>query len=324
MFRLFSQNNPAAYAALLALLVALRGRLIYDPGRYVVADTPDLFSPLWQQLTGHVAAGSGLAVLLAVAVTFLCALMVNNMVNRYNLVGQQGVLGGMAFVILCGAFRLSLAFQPSFVFALALIWGLDRLFSATGKERPNASVAWGFAIVSAGSLIWAKGLVFIPFLFVLLFLLRVNSLRCVMAGVVGVVGVALVATTFTLFAPDPAETARSFARSGFATLPYWRLGPASITYLVVALGSAALAAASAQRHILEVSITVSRRVRAAEWVFFFTVFLAILPGFSLDIQILTAIGASMLLPRLLWSLGERGREALPAALTAVTAWIIYA
>lgn len=313
-----------AYAALLALLVALRGRLIYDPGRYAVADTPDLFSPLWQGLMGHVATGSGLGVLLAVAVTLLCALMVNNMVNRYNLVGHQGVLGGMTFVILCGAFRLSLAFQPSFVFSLALIWGLDRLFSATGKERPYASVAWGFAIVSAGSLIWAKGLILLPFLFVLLILLRVNSLRCVVAGLVGVAGVALVATAFTLFAPDPAESVRSFVRSGFATQPYWRLGPASITYLVVTLGASALAVASAQRHILEMSITVSRRMRAAEWIFFFTVFLTILPGFSLDIQIIIAIGVSMLLPRLLWSLGARGREALPAALTAVTAWIIYA
>lgn len=313
-----------AYAALLALLVALRGRLIYDPGRYAVADTPDLFSPLWQELMGHVAAGSGLGVLLAVAVTLLCALMVNNMVNRYNLVSHQGVLGGMAFVILCGAFRLSLAFQPSFVFALALIWGLDRLFSATGKERPYASVAWGFAIVGEGSLIWAKGLIFIPFLFIVLILLRINSLRCVVAGLVGVAGVALVATAFTLFTPSPADAARSFVRSGFATLPYWRLGPASITYLAVTLGASALAVASAQRHILEMSITVSRRIRAAEWIFFFTVFLTILPGFSLDIQILTAIGASMLLPRLLWSLGERGREAVPAALTAVTAWIIYA
>lgn len=322
---MFSRNTPAAYAALLLLLAGLRGRLVFDPARYVVADTPDLYTPLWSQLLGHVAPGGALSVVLAVVVTLLCALIVNNITNRFGFVGRPGVLGGLFFAVLCGGFRMGLGFQPVFVFALSLVWGLDRLFSAMGKKRPYASVAWGFAIVGVGSLFWSKGVCFLPFMLVLLALLRLGGGRCLAAALCGILGAAMVGFCHAMLCPSPAEAALDFARAGLATLPYWRMGPASIAYVAVCLGTTLVAVLSAQRHMTESSIAVSRRVRAAEWVFFFTLLLCLLPGFSLDIQILVAVGASMLLPGFVGRIrNARAREAVPVALTAVTAWIIYA
>lgn len=325
MYRLFSRNTPMAYAALLLLLVGLRGRLVFDPARYAVADTPDLYTPLWSQLLGHVAPGGALSVVMAIVVTLLCALIVNNIANRFGFVGSYGVLGGMFFVVLSGGFRLGLGFQPVFVFALSLVWGLDRLFSAMGKKRPYASVAWGFAIVGLGCLFWSKGVCFLPFMLVLLALLRLGGGRCLAAALCGVLGAVMVGVCHAMLCPDPAEAALAFVRSGLATLPYWRMGAVSITYLTVCLGTTLLAILSAQRHIAENSIAVSRRVRVAEWVFFFSILLCLLPGFSLDIQILVAVGVSLLLPGFVGSIrGARLREAVPVALTAATAWIIYA
>lgn len=325
MYRLFSRNTPGAYAALLALLASLRGRLMFDPARYVVADTPDLFTPLWSQLLGHVAPGGALSVVLAIVVTLLCALIVNNITNRFGFVGNYGVLGGLFFVILSGGFRLGMGFQPVFVFALSLVWGLDRLFSAMGKKRPYASVAWGFAIVGVGSLFWSKGACFLPFMLVLLALMRLSGGRCMAAALCGILGAAVVGACHAMLSPSPAEVAMGYARSALATLPYWRMGTVSVTYVAVCLGMTLAAVLSAQRHMAENSIAVSRRVRVAEWVFFFTLLLCLLPGFSLDIQILVAVGASMLLPGLVERVRDaRVREAVPMALTAATAWIIYA
>ena len=324
MYRLFSRNTPLAYAAMLLILIGLRGRMIYDPARFVVADTPDLFSPLWTAVMGHIVPGSTLSLVMVITVTFLCALIVNNIVNRHSLSQERGALGGLFFIILCGGFRLSLAFQPCVLFALALIWGVDRLFSATNKTRPYASVAWGFGIVSIGCLFWAKGLCFLPFLLILMSLLRIGGGRSYTAAFVGVAGVAAVALTLTLSTDSPLEVWRAYVRSGLATQPYWRLGPVSITYLVIELGITLFAVMSSQRHLLEMSITASRKVRAAEWMLFYSILLTLLPGFSCEIQILVAIGASMLLPRFVSGIrNDRVREAIPLVMTAAAAWLIY-
>ena len=98
----------------------------------------------------------------------------------------------------------------------------------------------------------------------------------------------------------------------------------SITYLVIELGITLFAVMSSQRHLLEMSITASRKVRAAEWMLFYSILLTLLPGFSCEIQILVAIGASMLLPRFVNGIRNgRVREAIPLVMTAAAAWLIY-
>lgn len=313
-----------AFAAMLLVLVGLRGRMIYDPALYVVADTPDLFSPLWGATMGHIAPGSTLSVVLAIAVTFLCALIVNNTVNRYGLSQAHGAFGGLFFVVLSGGFRLSMGFQPSMLFALSLVWGLDRLFSATGKTRPFASVAWGFGIVGVGCLFWAKGLCYIPLMLVLLSLLRIGGGRVFSAALIGLGGTAMVAATAALLTDHPMELARGYASSALAMQPFWRLGPISITYLVIELGIVLAALVFSHRHMLEMSITASRKVRVAEWVLLFSLLIILLPGFSYETQILIAIGASLLMPNLIYSIRDpRVREFIPIIATGAAAWLIY-
>lgn len=313
-----------AFAALLLILIGLRGRVIYDSARYVVADTPDLFSPAWESLASHIAPGSLLSVILAIAVTFLCTLIINNIVNRYGLTQTHGTFAGLFFIAFSGSFRLSLGFQPSMIFALSLIWGLDRLFSATSKTRPFASVAWGFGIVTLGCLFWVKGLCYLPLMFVLLSLLRIGGGRVFTAALLGLGAAVSVATTATLMTDHPMEIAEAYARSGLAMQPFWRLGAISITYLVIELGIILIATLSMHRHLLEMSITASRKVRVAEWVMMFSLLIIMLPGFSYEVQILIAIGASMLMPNLMYSIRDaRLREVVPLAALGATAWLIY-
>lgn len=324
LLRFFSRSNPLTYLALFALLILLRLKLVTRPEFYVIGDQTECYAPLWNTVFGHVAPASLLSVVLAIAVTALCALIVNNTANRYGLVSQQGTTAGLFFVLLAGGLRHSIAFQPAIVYSLFLIWGVDRLFSAMRKDYPYASVAWGFAILTLGSLFWAKGVWLIPFFFVMLFVLRISSLRALAAALVGVGGVAFTAFLVELFMPDPLESGRAFLRAVFDTRALWKIGPFSITYISITLLCLFFGALSLQRHLSELNIQESRRVRMSEWLFFFSIFLMTLPGFSFDLQIIAATGAALFLPAFTSRLrSPRARLLFPLILIAVTFWIIY-
>lgn len=322
--RFFSRGGVLAYVAMLAVLVLLRLRLILHPERYVIGDVTLCHAPLWDVVFGHVAATSGLAVTLALVSVALCALLVNNMANRFGLAPQQGAVAGLAFVLLAGGLRHSIAFQPAMVFALFFAWGLDRLFSAMRKDYPYASVAWGFAIVAIGSLFWAKGIWFLPFLVIMLFVMRLSNARCLAAAFVGMFAVAFVALNVALFAPDPVESGRAFLRAAFDTQALWKIGAFSTAYIVAILAALLLGVLSVQKHLSEMNIQESRRIRVAEWVFFFAVFLMTLPGFSYELQCVAAVGSSLFLPAFIDRLrSERAQTFYIAFIAAFTAWMIY-
>lgn len=324
MYRFFSRGGLLAYVAMLAILVLLRLRLIMHPELYVMGDMTIFHAPLWDAVFGHVAPASGVSTALALIATALCALIVNNIADRYGLASQQGAAAGLAFVLLSGGLRHSMAFQPAIVFALFLVWGLDRLFSAMRKEYPYASVAWGFAVVSVGSLFWPKGVWFLPFLVIMLFVMRISSLRCLAAALVGVAGVAFVAFTAALFSPAPLEEGRAFLRAVFDTQALWKIGAFSTAYIVAILAAVLLAVLSVQKHLSEMNIQESRRIRVAEWVFFFSVFLITLPGFSYELQCVAAVGASLFLPAFISRIrSDRMSGAYIIFIAAFTAWIIY-
>lgn len=323
MYRLFSRNDLMSYILLVVLMVLLRLRLLLSPETYVLADTPDLFSPFWTDLFGHVAAGTTLSGILAIIVMTLTALIVANLVNRFRLAPQPSALGGLFFVILCGGPRLTIGFQPIMFFTLSLVWALDRFFSAQGKDRPYLSVAWGVAIATFGAMLWTKGLWLLLFLPMALALLRLARPRILLSGLVGFITVVIIMTSVALFHSNPLEVADAFVSSLWATMPYWRLGPVSLTYFLVTLGICLMAVMNVQRHLVETNINVSRRLRVAEWLLFITIFLQLLPTYSLEVQMLTAVGASLLLSRFVAGLSTRGAEIVTITLAALAFWIIY-
>lgn len=324
IFRFFSRSGWLAYLAMLAVLVLLRLRLLLHPEFYVIGDQTLCHAPLWDAVFGHVAPASDLASALALVATALCALLVNNIADRFGLAPQQGAAAGLAFIILAGGLRHSIAFQPAMVFTLFFVWGLDRLFSAMRKDYPYASVAWGFAICAVGSLFWAKGVWFLPFLAVMLFVMRLSSPRCLAAALVGSASVAFVSLAAALFTPDPLESGRAFLRAAADTTALWKIGAFSTTYIVAILAALILAALAIQKHLSEMNIQESRRIRVAEWILFFSIFLMTLPGFSFELQIVAAVGASLFVPAFASRLkSPKASSAFLVFIAAFTVWMIY-
>ena len=322
MHTLLSRDTAIGYGILLLLLVALRIPVIIDPVHYTLADRPELYTPLWSYVFGWAGVGTWASVLVAIIATAICCLIVNNMENVYSLVREPGCLTGFAFVVLSGGFRMSMGLHPVMIYAICLSLSIDRMYSAMKKERPSRSIFWSAAWATLGALFWAKGVWFLPFLLVMLFVLRVGNGRTLMAGMLGMLSIGVnMLTCMMLTSPAPLETLEAYWHAMFATVPFWSLGLRSGAYLTV-MGIIIVASVLAMRsRQTQQGVVESRRLQMVEWYIMFVTGLVLLPGFSYEMQILMALGVSMSFPHLMSGIRSEGmRNVTMLMMIAVTAW----
>lgn len=324
MYSLFKNNTALGYALTLVVVGALRGRLLMEPERYIVGDQPELYTGLWRDIFGGVSMGTAVASWLTIAITAVCAFMINATSNRFHFTPTPSNLAGVCFATLCGGMTPSLCFHPVLVFTMFYISACNRLFASLRHEEPYWSCYWCMALLSAGSLLWAKGFWFAPFMFVMMFVMRVASGRTLVAGLLGLLTPLILATCYFLFKEEPLAEMQGYAKGLFYTVAFWRTGVYSWIYMGVALLLTALAALSLQGSLLKLGIVESRRARIVIWLIIYPLFLMLLPTFSYETQPLAAVGAALALPRFLMNIpNAKLREATLTGLVLVTAWYVY-
>ncbi len=322
MFRVFARNSLLSYFLIVPLVLIMHIGLLIDPTPYVLADSADVQSPLWQTLMGHVVPGGITWRVLSLSIPMLSAFIVAGIVNRYDLAPMQSALGGLFYVLLCGQLRPSIGLHPAMIFVVLLLIAIDRLYSAMRKKTASKSIAWGFAYATFGGLLWAKGIVFLPFLVVILIILRLANSRTLMAAMLGIVGCLILTAAVCIICGVSEEVASEYVDSFLSTTAYWRTGWRSWIYLCVCGVLTVLSILSAQNRLSHLSIIGRRQMRSATWFVVFGIFLMLLPGYSYESQALAAIGASMLMPQFM--VGVRSvhlQEGITAILFGVGLWI---
>ena len=324
MYSLFRNNTALGYVLTYVALAALRGRLLLEPERYVAGDQPELYAGLWRPVFGGVAMGTLTASLLTIAVTAVCCTMINATSKRFHFTPTQSNLSGLCYAILCGGIVPSLCFHPVLVFAMFYISSCNRLFASLRHEQPYQSCFWCMALLGAGSLFWAKGLWFAPFMFVMMFVMRVASPRTLVAGLIGLLTPLILAAPYFLFQEDPLGLLQDYTKSLLSTVALWRTGVYSWIYMAVALLVTGLASLSLQGSLLKLGIVESRRARIVLWLTIYPISLMFLPTFSYETQVLAAVGAALTVPRFIMSIpNAKLREGVLTGLFLVTAWYVY-
>jgi len=161
MINLFKSLNPLNVLWLAVILFALRaGYLLNLPAKI---DFP--FSPLLSRLLivpfgGYIS--PFLNVLLAAIMVFIQALLINYLVNHFNLLGKPTFLPALMYITLSGLFTPFLVLTPPLICNFLVIWMLFKLFSFY-KSKDAKSTAFDLGmIVAIGSLIY------LPFIFMFL------------------------------------------------------------------------------------------------------------------------------------------------------------
>lgn len=322
MYRIFNRNSLVAFVMLPILLLVYRIRLISNPNLGMAANDADLYTPIWNATLGHVQTGSTLSIAIAIALTFITMLIVNNTSASYKISRNVTYLPACVFVILSSGFVIGQGLHPVLIFVVFYTIGMHRLFEVIRPDaKPYRYCYEAILNVSIGSLFWAKGLWLIPFVIVsagMLKALNIRSLGCMLWGflvpwaIVGAVA----------FVTDRLDVlAESYEQSLVVPVAFYKTWTMGKTFIIVNAAILFLAIISALRNSTSLGTWQSRMVRVMVWMVIYPSVLIITPYFSFELQILIASGGAALVS--VWLQRQKNQLVSEIILTLFTAFTLF-
>ena len=185
MINVFKALNPLNILWLAIILFALRAGYLLNLPKDLHFAFEDPFSRLLLPVNYQYAFTPFYNVLLAGAVVFTQALLINHLVNHHNLLGKPTFLPALMYVTLSGLFMPFLVLSPQLLCNFLIIWMLFKLLSFY-KTNDAKSAAYDLGmIVALGSLIYLPFIYQFLVIWIALFLFRPFNWREVLAGILG-------------------------------------------------------------------------------------------------------------------------------------------
>jgi hypothetical protein len=162
MIKLFRSFNPLNIIGLVVFLFVLRiGYGFSGPAKTEFAFV-ELFSRLLIPASYQYVISSSFNLFLAGVLVFLQALLINYLINHYNILGKSSFLPALMYIVASGLFAPFLVLSPPLVCNFLLIWMLFKLFDFyKGDDAKSISYDLGM-IVAVGTLIY------LPFIYMFL------------------------------------------------------------------------------------------------------------------------------------------------------------
>ena len=185
MINFFRVLNPFGMIWLAVLLFALRaGYLLNAPDHFPFAfSTP--FTTLLISKPNEITLTPSGNILLAGILIFVQALLLNYLINYYNLLGKPTFLPALMYITVSGLFTPFLILTPPLICNFLIIWMLYKLFSFY-KGTDVISTAYDLGmIVATGSLIYLPFVYLFLAIWIALFFFRPFNWREMVAGLIG-------------------------------------------------------------------------------------------------------------------------------------------
>jgi hypothetical protein len=186
MINFFKTLNPLNILWLAVLLFALRAGYVFNSPPITGFVFADLFKRLLlTQATFTIAPFYN--VLFAAVLVLAQALLLNRLVNNYNLLGKPTLLPALMFITVASLFTPFLTVSPPLICNFMVIWMLFKLFSFyKSKDAKSAAYDLGM-IVAVGSIIYLPFIYFFLAIWIALILFRPFNWRELAAAVIGYV-----------------------------------------------------------------------------------------------------------------------------------------
>jgi len=130
-------------------------------------------------------ASTSFNVLLAGIVVFAQALLLNHLVNHYNLLGKPTFLPALMYITITGLFTPFLVLTPPLLCNFLIIWMLFKLFSFYKSNDAKSSAYDLGMIVAIGSIIYLPFIYLFLVVWIALIIFRPLNWREILAGIVG-------------------------------------------------------------------------------------------------------------------------------------------
>ena len=188
MINFFKTLNPVRILWLAIILFALRAGYLFG----APAKMPFAFSELFARLLlapdfGVDQISTATNVLFAGIIVFAQALLLNHLVNHFNLLGKPTFLPALMYITVSGLFVPFLVLSPPLICNFLLIWMLFKLFSFyKSKDAKGTSYDLGL-IVAVGSIIYLPFIYMFLAVWIALVIFKPFNWREWVAGILGYV-----------------------------------------------------------------------------------------------------------------------------------------
>ncbi len=187
MINIFKALNPLNIFWLAIMLFILRIGYLFDVPGMIPFAFADPFSRLLLPVNYQYAFTPALNVLIAGLIVFTQALILNHLVNYYNLLGKPSFLPALIYITLSGLFTPFVVLSPPLICNFFVIWMLFKLFGFyKGTDVKSAAYDLGM-IVAIGSIIYLPFIYMFLTIWVALLLFRPFNWREITAGIIGYV-----------------------------------------------------------------------------------------------------------------------------------------
>lgn len=187
IIKAFRSLNPVNILWLIILLFALRvGYALHAPANIEFTFLEPFARLLIPYAYEHVLSTSA-NIFLAGIVVLIQALLLNYLINHYNLLGKPTFLPSLMYITLSGLFTPFLVLSPPLICNFLLIWMLFKLFNLyKGDDAKSTAYDLGI-IVGLGSLIYFPFIFLFLAIWIALIIFKPFNWREWVAGIIGYV-----------------------------------------------------------------------------------------------------------------------------------------
>jgi hypothetical protein len=185
MISIFRRFNPLNALWLLILLVVLRIGYLYNAPANIEFTFVETFARTLVPLAYEHVFSPTVNIFIAGILVFIQALLLNFLVNRYNLLGKSTFLPALMYITVSGLFTPFLVLSPPLICNFLVIWMLYKLFDLYKGESALSTTYDLGMIVALGTLIYFPFIFFFLVIWIALIIFRSFNWREWVAGIIG-------------------------------------------------------------------------------------------------------------------------------------------
>ena len=185
MINVFKALSPLNILKLFIVLIVLRAVYIYNAPLNIPFAFEGTFSRLLITGSHQYPFSVAFNIILAATIVFIQALLLNYIVNHFNLLGKPTLLPALMYITLASLFNPFLLLTPALVCNFLLIWILFKLFSLY-KIKDAKSTTYDLGLIAGlGTLIYIPFIYFFLLIFIGLAIFRPLVWREFLTAIIG-------------------------------------------------------------------------------------------------------------------------------------------
>jgi len=298
LFRTANRNNIIALALMPLLLIGFwANSLVFDQSPSFPYDQTPM--PLWDLMIGVLKSNHLLASTISLLIALIVMFSVNRIANRHTLFSGQTALPGFLYMLFVSGYLMAQKLHPVWFFTPLLMLSIERLFAAYGERKP---MTWCFEAsfwLSLGTIFYAKGIYFMIFIWMVMFILRQMTLKAFIASLLGLILPYLFAFGYYFWFDQSREFIDIMFENFVSPLAFFEHTVYSQIYNGIVVFLIFISILGVVRILPAVKIVTRKHYRIFIWLIILCVVAAITPYYSLEVIPIWAIGASIIVGRFL-------------------------